>query len=204
VNDARDYADALFPGRTWRVFGKRLKPFTLGHALILSQIGAKWFDKDQEIPEYADVLEGVLICSLSHDRAAEVVRRPLSIKTACWARCMLLRATFRPIWAFGQLRTFLRYLAAHSSSPRVASKTRNTSPGMIGPPMLALKVAAQTELGKSESEVLASSPGNLTWELMSASAIHGGVRWITEDDLELEARAAEMRRQYEMEVARGN
>ncbi len=194
MNDAADYADALFPGR-WKVFGRAMEPFTLGHALVLEQIGARWFRGENAFPDYAETLEAVYLCSMPYEQASAAVRRPLSWRAALWARAMLTWAVLRPMWGIRSIGAFVDYLNSGFRSPKVSLRGGKGGAGS-GPGMMALKVAAQRELRKTEAEALASSPGALIWELMAvAQSVGGGVSFLNDDDEDLLATAERMRKE---------
>ena len=194
MNDDGDYADALFPG-TRRVFGKTLEPLSLGHALVLEQIGARWFRGDNAFPDYAETLEAVYLCSMPYEQASAAVRRPLSWRAALWARAMLTWAVLRPMWGIRSIGAFVDYLNSGFRSPKVSLRGGKGGSGS-GPGMMALKVAAQRELRKTESEALSSSPGALIWELMAvAQSAGGGVSFLNDDDEDLLETAERMRKE---------
>lgn len=55
------YAHAAFP-EPFRILGRRLRPFSLGHYLLLQRFGV-----NTESPDRSDLIVGVLICSMRHE-----------------------------------------------------------------------------------------------------------------------------------------
>ena len=79
-----DYMGAVIPLPV-RVIGTRLKPFSLGHVLILERLGCSFVCGG--IPTVGDLLLGIVVCSRDYSDALQAVdswRATLHAKLLGW------------------------------------------------------------------------------------------------------------------------
>ena len=68
MSSEREYAEAIWPAR-WRAFGRNLRSFTLGHALLLRRL-------DLEGRDWSEILQAVWLCSFPVETAGRIAVRP--------------------------------------------------------------------------------------------------------------------------------
>lgn len=66
------YAQAAIPD-PYRILGLRLRPFSLGHYLLLQRFGCRFIEDDKTTVGRDDLILGVLICSRKHREFLEFI-----------------------------------------------------------------------------------------------------------------------------------
>ncbi len=106
-----DYLRAVFPER-FRLLGKPLKSFSVGHLLLL-----RWLDNAYVIPDRkpapGDLIQGVFICSRTYSQAIRSLHSPfLQLRLRLWGISCGRR------WdIIEKMRVFRRYIEDGSQPP---------------------------------------------------------------------------------------
>jgi len=201
------------------VLGVLLKPFSLGHLILLKRIGSPFLpsepseresvqasERDASTlprsdastargPTLNDFLMAVLICSDSYEAGVEqLYELNDSEKTVetykLWGKKCAL-ADYQ-----AEAKTFVEYLsAAKILDYYTKPKPREVRMGAPFWQVVFVQLLARTNL--SESEILNRPLAKSYLDFMTLAELDGGLRFKTEDDIEIERRAKEYYEQLE-------
>lgn len=158
------------------IMGRRLNPFSIGHAIILNRLGNAFVDNDK-VPGFTDLIEAVFVCSHDHaDVRAALKSRWLHLKMWFWRR---KAGKFHIGKA---MDAFVGYMHSHSVVPDIKSTSDASSRVPGGPFLLRIKILLQSELGYSESEALSKPVGQAIWEVCALSEMKSERMQILNDD----------------------
>jgi hypothetical protein len=141
--------------KSHRVLGRKLKPFSLAHRLVLEAIDSPFCYEDRPF-SFADLAIAIRICASSDPFA------PIDPPT--WMdRFRFWRAAFDPAYFRQCSQQFVDYLEDHSSSPKFWNRVddelhREAIPWLLH---VAASILRQTSL--SEAEVWAMPLGRALW-----------------------------------------
>lgn len=171
------YAAAALPVRP-RVCGKWLRPFTVGHALLLHRLESP-FITNQAIPEWGDLILAVEILS----------RPPLEAEESLG--CKWMRFALGTLWPIrllwwrrsiqDEIEKFETYLDAAMATPMTWSKPEADNSQPSGSPfVLQLLVAQMAWLGKSESDALNTPYSSALWQVYTAGEMKGSLQIVSD------------------------
>lgn len=132
----------------YRVLGLRLKPFALGHYLLLQRFGCAFIQEEPGEATIQDLILGVLICSMSHRSFLQFIEQKDFLKqTAAWGKKVGI------IDFEEKARLFQEYLKQGLHEPDYISlKPQNHSDGDDW--AQSLKITMMTRLNYTEDEAL--------------------------------------------------
>lgn len=182
------YHDAAIP-EPFRVLGLSLKPFTLGHQLLLERFESSFALGSTKEPTYEDLILSVFLCSFTWERAVKVLSsRFLKLRLKLWG------------WFCGSFDVaeamdfFARYLGAHSKQPDYWVEQKS-GPSNSGVPFIQfLKVKLEQDLGYTEAEALGTPYQIAIWNYLTFLESKGVIKFVSQADLDLIAlaKSAEM------------
>ena len=147
-----DYLGAAIPLPV-RVIGTRLKPFSLGHLLLLQRLGNAFVTASVPFT-VGDLLTGIIVCSRDYSDAVEA----LDSWRAPWhARCLGWRVRLSGVSLVECVAAFRKYIEDGSKSPSYVPPTRNGKRIAAPLPML-VKVYLQRHLNYTPEQAL-----NVPW-----------------------------------------
>lgn len=83
---AADYSQAAFPS-PFQILGLRLKPFCLGHFWLMDRFGSAFVSLEDNTATEADVVLGILICSMSYEDFLDFLDEPDFLeKVRAWGK----------------------------------------------------------------------------------------------------------------------
>jgi hypothetical protein len=132
---ARSYAGAWFQDR-WTILGRRLRPMTIGHGLVLARLNNFWtpFSVRQDSPTRLDLVQGLYVCSRCWRRAvAGLQRRGTGLIWRYWDWCLRICGSAHELVA---LAGWNQYYSDQLSTPRLWIKP--DSSGKSKAPILAV------------------------------------------------------------------
>jgi len=170
------YANALWPDPV-RCCGIRLRPLTLGHALLLQRIGSPFAREDGAGAGLGDLIAAVYVCSRSWRRAARGLNRPRWF--GLWARWMAFRRWKREA---RDAADWAAYLRASWSAPKTWRGKDTT--GVRGIDVLQLLVVTQRiRFGKPLEEALETPVAIAIMDHLESLEGGGALRvWGSRDD----------------------
>lgn len=148
-----DYLQAAFPER-FRLLGRPLRPFSLGHLHLLRWLGNAYVQADGK-PGPGDLIQGVFVCSRSYEDALAALEAPgLQLRLRLWG------------WSCGKrfsmsekMRVFGRYIEEGSQPPDLHENDGDgRHPG--APLIQRVRVRLMTQFGMSYSAAM-----NYPWRL---------------------------------------
>ena len=157
------FLDAVDPP-AFRLLGVALRPFSLGHLILLSHLGNRFVVGDGA-PNLLDLIQGAFVCSRPFAQAQAAVRGPVFRKwlrrclVHLWGRQCLVRIGFLPLYSVSvprMVQTFSDYVAAHCHGPEVApNDARHMDRPQPGTPFLQfVRVTLMARLNYSRTEVM--------------------------------------------------
>lgn len=168
---------ALVP-EPYTVLGRKLKPFSIGHEILLERFGSHYALTSEKAPGYSDLILSVFICSRTFEEClSDLAHKRCGLRLRAWG------------WYCGSFdvweakRFFARYIAEHATWPKKFWVEKDISSKRSGAPFVqALKVRLQKDMGYSESEALNAPYSVALWNYMTALENSGVIRLFSEED----------------------
>lgn len=183
MNNAAAYATACFSD-TWHILKIKLRPFTLGHALLLQRLESPFLIGGRR-PDGTDLALAVLVCSVPWERAA----RQAEGRMLGW-RMRWLRVPVENIW--GGVRAFEDYLREAHDGPEFWVRDQGSKKSPLHAPYYqTLKLTQMTQFHKSEREALSTPLRLALWDHAALFESKGIIELLDEKQREL---IAEVRR----------
>lgn len=193
---AHEYYAAAIP-EPYRVLGVALRPFSLGHKIILGRINSPF--ETGGVVGIEDLALAVLFCSESYERCIEMLDDPgLHLRVTEWADAIC----FKKRW-FGLLaepveidwvekaQLFQKYIEAHSVFPQFSYDEKRGSGGNIPLPQV-VKVTLLSKVYSDLSLVMNMPWGLALWDYVTVKANEGLINIEDREDIEeLKKQAAE-------------
>ena len=195
MNLYAEYLAAAFP-EPRRLLGVDLRPFALGHLLILRWLGNAFVTA--LVPRIDDLVTGVWACSLSYREAVQALRRGRIdlVVHGRWRskrREVALEDAFR-IWRdeLGQfdvaekVDAFSEYIRSGCNVPMVAARqTHSAADSGSGPPdVQSIKVALMSKLHLSEDDVMDRPWSMCLWDVYTLAAQEGLLTFMDRDEVD--------------------
>lgn len=163
------------------ILGVRLRPFSLGHVLLLNRFGNAFGTVKR--PELADLIQAIVICSQDYaDALADMDDPDLPAHVARWQRKLAPRNWLgirQPGLGFSPrdaLAAFADYVREGSSFP-LFSVDESKIGGVVAVPMVqSVKVTLQSKMHLAESEVLNRPWGLCLWDYFTLHAQEGNCK----------------------------
>jgi hypothetical protein len=172
---AEKYARALYLD-TYRVLGRRMAHYTLGHALLLERLGSP-FVTGNAVPGPGDLKLFLLLCSRSYPRALRLVK--LSQVFPTWFR---LRMAFFPLaYGLSPLNQVFEYLRESSSMPTRWEQEGAKAPGT--PALQQVKLTLMSRLGYGELQALCIPLAKAFWDFFGLWEMEGKLELADPEDL---------------------
>jgi hypothetical protein len=104
----------------YRILGRRMLPFFLGHEILFQRFNVAWSIENPGVPEYPDLIMGVLICSRPPEQMlTEMKSRWFPLRLWAWGK---ICGAFDP---FAKARLFRDYMREGRDIPQIWDKTGN-------------------------------------------------------------------------------
>lgn len=176
------YFEAAIP-EPFRVLGRKLQPFTLGHQILLERFDSSFSIGAEKAPTFEDLIFSVYICSYSYPVALRKVTQ--NTLFACFAIRLEMKLWS---WRCGKfdvieaMMFFREYVNAHSKEPAfwVEQKRGSASSGI--PFIQFLKVKLEQELGYTEAEALCTPYQIAVWNYLTHLEGKGVIRFVSPED----------------------
>jgi len=180
-----DYLLAALPDRHI-VLGQLLRPFALGHMMILRRMGNAFALNQPASLE--DLLRGVFICAQTVDDALESLQDPKLPETiAQWGETLVEFNLLEKIGAFTD------YIQKGSTFPELCEPDGEFR--MPGAPFLQrIKLVLQSEFGCSQSEALNYPFGSAMHDYFGFFEMKSRIRILSDEDKEIAAEHEQMMR----------
>lgn len=177
MNNAAAYATACFPD-TWHILKVKLRPFTLGHALLLQRLESPFLSGGRR-PDGTDLALAVLVCSVPWERAA----RQAEGRILGW-RMRWLRVPVENIW--GGVRAFQDYLREAHDGPEFWVRDQGGQKSPLRAPFYqTLKLTQMTQFHKSEREALSTPLRLALWDHAALFESKGVIELLDEKQKDL-------------------
>jgi len=173
-----DHVAAILP-EPFTVLGQKLKPLTLGHCFWLERLDCN------PVKNILDLVSAVVVCCDDWQNFEPATQKLLfKIKMRVW-QWRLSRLWKKNDNAFKHsVKVFGDYISENTKAPELFDgKNKNNS---IGAPWLYhLKVALQSKLGYSRSEVLSLPMVEALWDYYTFGEMEGGIDLVGDHDREM-------------------
>lgn len=162
-----------------RILGLKLRPFSLGHWLILQRADSPFVSGST--PEVVDVIFAVLVCSLTFEEAASALdSEEFGKQIVRWVK------TLRKLNFIDKLHEFQRYWFYGNQIPSYSTTKEEMGEWSGTPWPQRLKIVLMSELGFSESDVLNRPLRMCWWDYLCFEERRGNVTVLSEDIQEAE------------------
>lgn len=181
----RDFEQALIPPAV-RIAGRNLRPFSLGHAMILRRFDSPFMRGRR--PRAGDLAFALDICSKTFEQGIEALHSRRSKWRWKWLgyRC-LFREDDKMLAFIGYLTNGMRYPKCWENADGKAKKS---------PPLQIARIINMGQIGKSESQTM-NCPYHLAmWDTVTWLELTDKVDPIDDQDDEFIQRVKRMRAQY--------
>ena len=153
-----------------RCLGRRLKPFSVGHQIILQRFESAFVCG--ATPTFEDLIFGIAICSRSYPGALRFLDSPLSSIWLRWWGFKIWIAVLGGLNLAKSGAVFAAYVQSGSTYPCVKFK-ESKNIHEIRVPLVATVKTFLIRCGHSEAEALAKPYGLALWEYSIANACEG-------------------------------
>lgn len=173
---------------TWEILGLKLRPFSLGHVILLHRIESPFIGHQPKGSKlFDDLALAVLICSESYANGIQILHDPgLSKALRSWADSLTgmnrwavrLRLKKPNLINFeGPASEFSEYIKEHSKIPDYDFNPDDLRE-VHCPEVQLVKVALMREMGISESEILDRPWGLCLWDYVTMNAQDGKIKMV--------------------------
>ena len=173
------------------VLGLRLKPFSLGHVILLNRIESAFVTGG--VPDYNDLAASVFICALTFEDALASFDDPDRDRVMRLWHDRITGAdrwSVRLGWRKPKLvdladgcRLFSDYLTEHSKVPKYSFNAEDFRE-MECPQVQVVKMTLMRDLHIPEAELLNRSWGLCLWDYVTLKAMKGEVRLYKQEDMD--------------------
>lgn len=171
----------------WEVLGIRLRPFSLGHIILLHRIGSPFLGGQSTRAAFDDLALAVLLCSESYNNGAAILNDPsLPNLLNKWANRLtgMDRWTVRNGWRKARIPDFSshaldfsKYIREHSKLP-----SYDFNPGdfreMHCPEPQIVKVTLMRDMHFQEAQLMDRCWGLCLWDFVTLRALSGTVKMV--------------------------
>lgn len=190
----RAFIEALIP-TPYRILGLRLRPFSLGHLMILRRFDCAYVTGEETTP--GDLLLGLIVCSMTYEEAIDAIHcGRLVDEVERWGKVVSKRRWFglraaKPFDLMEKSRLFVEYLAAGNRCPKAFYDAKPTPP-KNAPVEQILRVCLMRDLHLSESEIMNQPLALSWWDYMTLGELNDRLRLFDADqEKDLQAKADE-------------
>lgn len=174
------------------IFGKKLKPLTLGHRYLLRQIDSNFLKIDKELPTVEDLIIATVICSNDYKTAKSLISDEI-------AYCSYVRkwlASFKVVHGLykiiglakeidlsQKIIDFVKYLYPNDLIPTFKYYQDSVKEITI-PEELFVKVFLQKHLHYSDEEIFEKLWYECIWEVIVVNSMEGACELIDDDEFD--------------------
>jgi len=185
-----DFYQAAVPDE-WQILGEKLRPFSLGHFILLKRHQSAFINGD--IPTVLDLLVSIMICARTWEEGrafveSEAFRPETRRLEKSLKKCD--NTTKRMIY-------FREYIEEGMTGPKVWEKEDNPQHQFGSPFAQVIKVALMSKMGLSEPETLDRPLSLCLWDMATLSELQGLVKVYSEGDEEAKHQAEELQRKID-------
>ena len=171
-----DYLYSIIPEPV-TILGQDLRPFSLGHYLLLQRLECAFVCEDKE-PLLGDLLLGLLVCGNTFEGAQELLRRAeLGDDIKAWSE------NVGEFEADEKAVLFTDYINAALAMPKFWTKGQGGGTKAGAPWPQAMRVKLISEGGFSASAVMNQPLGQTWWDYLTLNELKGSVK-ISDDTTE--------------------
>lgn len=196
----RAFLRALHPA-PYRILGIELRPFSLGHSLLLHDIGSPFVAEELREFTVHDLFIALSICALPYEKGKALGEDAKGWKKKCdewvaknirhncgglWSRLWrIARGKPLPDWDIANdVRAFFRYLSEGNARPDYKAEPGNDMAFLYSPWQLRMMVKLRREFGMTRSEILDMPLAEAWWMYLGAVEADGSIQICTEDEKE--------------------
>lgn len=161
------YAEVMLPPR-WTIGGYRLRPMTIGHALVLDRLESRFVIHDRGEPGAGDVALLIWVCGRPWRWAWWLAG------TWYFRRCLRRAAAACRMSGSQATAQAIGFLKWSFAGPEELDS--GTGERLQSPPFALLKVGLMTTLGVSETEALDTPVARAVWDMAVAGERKGEVK----------------------------
>jgi hypothetical protein len=178
------YADACFPNERWTVCGVKLKPFSLGHALVLQSIGSPFLGF--EPIGLDDLMFALWVCSRDVTPGENPLRDKLPLSWRIHARFLkrIAEKDRQRIWNSAMAMQSYVFESLWFKPP-IATRNNNLCRDSTCPLLVPMKRSLMTQWGRTEQEVYRMPLRQAKFEHCAWLEHEGALRFVTQADIEM-------------------
>jgi len=164
-----DYLHSIIPEPV-TILGQELRPFSLGHYLLLNRLECAFLVDDKE-PLLGDLLLGLLVCANSFETSQDILRRAdLGDDIKAWAE------NVGEFEADEKAQLFTDYLAAAMEVPKFWTSGQGNGSKAGAPWPQLVRTRLLSEGGLSGEEIMNQPLGQTWWDYLALNEQKGALK----------------------------
>lgn len=165
--DAEFYRAAL--PEPFTILGVRLRPFSLGHAILFTRFDVQFLQDDAR-PLESDFILGLILCACRYEQAVEVFEDPDFDKTVRkWRR------KTKGVDLDKAISLFYDYLNVHIGFLPFFCRPDGISATIEAPFEQVVRVTLMSKMHRTETDVMNMPYGLAVWDYVTLKAIEGNI-----------------------------
>jgi len=168
-NDVDEYLHSIIPEPV-TILGQELRPFSLGHYLLLNRLECAFLSEDKE-PLLGDLLLGLLVCSNTYEVAQDLLRRDdLGDDIKAWA------GNVGEFEADEKAQLFSDYLSRAMEVPKfwTSGQANGSKAGAPWPQLVRTRLLS--EGGLTARELMNQPLGQTWWDYLALNEQKGALK----------------------------
>lgn len=164
-----DYLHSIIPEPV-TILGQELRPFSLGHYLLLTRLDCAFLSDDKEAL-LGDLLLGLLVCANTFEAAQDILRRDeLADDIKAWA------ANVGEFEADEKAKLFTDYLAAAMEVPKFWTSGQGSGSKAGAPWPQLVRTRLLSEGGLTAGELMNQPLGQTWWDYLALNEQKGALK----------------------------
>lgn len=176
---AHDHLRAILPDVT-HVLGRRLRPFSLGHQLILRRLSSPFLEGGKRI-RYDHVLEAAYVCSLTYEDGYAWLNNPDTGKPLRRWSHRLTWFGFKSVNYNRAIETLAGHIRAAHTAPSIVPKAESET--VCRSPEASILISHALSIGLSLSDAFNLPLGLIVWLYITAGELRGTLALADHDQL---------------------
>jgi hypothetical protein len=187
------YLKAAHP-EPFRILGKDLKPFCMGHELLLQRFKNRFSIESEDQPDESDLIIAVYICSHQYEPGFSLDNFRI------WPRAWVYGKTLGQRFMLSAMLRFHQYIEAHTEIPEYYIQGDPEERTVGAPTIQAVKVARLKNSSATELDILNEPFSKVFWDHLTWLEGQGQIQIVDEAEKERQIERATLAASMEATV----